>query len=58
MNENNFFFFFLQSVACAMGFLYTTVIGLYLQLLILFILVILGTTSFVIVELRNRQSVE
>ncbi|XP_075230897.1 UNC93-like protein MFSD11 [Lycorma delicatula] len=48
-------FKFTQSVSCAIAFLYTSRIGLYPQLVILFIFVILGSGSFIVVELRTRR---
>ncbi|KAI4496510.1 hypothetical protein M0804_000320 [Polistes exclamans] len=48
-------FKFCQSVAAAVSFAYSSKIGLHLQLFILLVSIIIGTTTFVIVERKARN---
>ncbi|KAF7993425.1 hypothetical protein HCN44_010011 [Aphidius gifuensis] len=48
-------FKFCQSIAAAISFVYSTHIGLHVQLTILFISMILGTCSFCFIEIRHSR---
>lgn len=49
-------FKFCQSVAAAISFSYSTIAGLYIQLLVLFVTIFLGTAAFCYVEYRDKKS--
>lgn len=49
-------FKFFQSVAAALSFLFSNYLGLYVQIGILFVSLILGTSTFCITDIKEREN--
>ena len=49
-------YLFIQSIAVTLSFFYSNYFGLYLQLGILFVVGLLGTVTFVVVDLKSKDN--